>query len=261
MDPLTPGAVDGIVNLGEFLAEREMAPAKAEIRQVMGEISRRFARAYRYLAAAAPLLEEAQGIYAAALRPESSRRLEAQWIQDLGADTLAPQAGRVRPLFASAVSPAGLVHTLDALGAQEYWRIVTPWGADTSAILERLGQALSESGQDAEHLMNPLRPQRVEHLYLPGRRLLITTQTPDHAVEGALFSRTLDFLELTRPAAWQAQEDTLRDTRRLFRLLLDGAVDALREAKALHDQLESFYVGSMDFAAVESRLRTLLNEA
>ena len=80
-------------------------------------------------------------------------------------------------------------------------------------------------------------------------------------MEGVLFSRTLDFLELTRPAAWQAQEDTLRDTRRLFRLLLDGAVDALREAKALHDQLESFYVGSMDFAAVEARLRTLLNEA
>ena len=56
MDPVLPGAEDGILNLGECLNEEQLERSRRLIRDAMEEISRCFLRAYDYLGAAEPLL-------------------------------------------------------------------------------------------------------------------------------------------------------------------------------------------------------------
>ena len=54
-DPVTPGARDTLVSLGDYLDEAAMRPKAKEISALQEEISQRFRRCYRFLSAAGQL--------------------------------------------------------------------------------------------------------------------------------------------------------------------------------------------------------------
>ena len=64
VDPVLPGAVDGIVNLGECLNQTALHEKAQQIFETNRRISSQFQRAYRYLAAAAQVRADAHALYA-----------------------------------------------------------------------------------------------------------------------------------------------------------------------------------------------------
>lgn len=63
VDPKNPGAVDEIINLGEFWDEAEVIARRESILRSNREIARLYRRAYRYLAAAKLFLDEVEDYY------------------------------------------------------------------------------------------------------------------------------------------------------------------------------------------------------
>ena len=217
----------------------------------MAENRRLFARAYRDLAAARPLLEEA-GSLRAPRDGEGMRRLALAWAEELDALRPAARPGRVRRLFAEGITPAGPVRTLDRLGAQEYRRVRVPWGADAGAFLDTLADALTRAGMDAEHMMQPMESGRIGHLYIPGRRLLVAVEREGEAPLRCIPDRTADLAGFLDDAPLPPG---LRETAEE---LLGRAMEALRQAKAVHDELEAMYAGCMDFAAASVRTEAVI---
>lgn len=117
VDPRHPGAVDEIVHLGDYWDEAGMRANKAEILKLTAEIGRLFERAYGYLAQAKILLDEVESYYSdsRSLDIVGLNSLANQLNHEIFANGPVPRAANARHLFASAISPGGLVNHFDTL--------------------------------------------------------------------------------------------------------------------------------------------------
>jgi GTPase SAR1 family protein len=116
VDPKNPGAVDEIVNLGEFWNEDGMRRNREEIIECNREVGRYFARAYRYIKAAAAIYEDTAVINSQAL-DEGKANLNSWLIVNELFTNSKPSAkeGKQRHLFASAITPGGFKNYLETV--------------------------------------------------------------------------------------------------------------------------------------------------
>ena len=243
-DPAVPGARDTLISLGDFLDEKALAPHAGEIADVQRRLSACFASCYRYLAASEQLLN-------ALPVPEE----DAQKISDTAARLtrhlpLRGGRGSVRRLFGSAFTPKGLVEITDLSLLERRVTVEVPFGAHASGLLTRIAQTAQERGLDVILLLDPLIPERILHAIIPAHGLAFCTgsrQTTGEWVESG---------EVFAPYAADSREDD----RALGRLLHERALEALARAKELHDELERFYVHTMDHSRWQQVLDRLLSQ-
>lgn len=246
-DPVVPGARDTLLSLGDFLDEQALRPHARDIAGVQQAISVRFARCYRYLAAAQQVRR------AAASGQEDARKAHetaAAWAETL---PLRGGTGRIRRLFASAYTPKGCLNVL----GDSFERCVSvdcPFGLHPTQVMERLAFLATLRGLNAVVLANPLSPAEAdgvliaEHgvLFHAGRRL--PASTGEWVEDSRLFS-----LEA-------ASEKEQSFDRNAYELLIQRAVEQLASAKSLHDELEGYYVGRMDFQKWQAVLDEVLRQ-
>ena len=232
--------------------------------RLQADISRCFARAYRYLAAASAVRSDSSALLEQATDRTRLDALFRPALQALFAEPPRFAAGQERKMFAGAITPQGCLHTLDTLGATQLWRIQGPWGIPSQWALERLRAQLLWQGQTVESYFCPVDPTRLEHLYCPANGLLITTDSPYHSYTEHT-ARILDWQECLDINLISAQSERLELNHQLFETLLATAVSCLKQAKQLHDQLETVYIQYMDYEALDamgesvlSRIRSLM---
>lgn len=237
MDPVLPGAADGILNLGECLNEEQLSKSRLPIREAMEEISRCFLRAYDYLGAAAPLLCGSTREWREKIPPGAiiglARALADKWL---------PQGegqARERELFAEAFTPQGLMSLLPTLLLARVACIAAPWGLSPHPVLALLRDAALSRGIPVVSLYNPLLPLELSHLNLPTLDLSIVTGPVEQPWE------TVNLQEALALPQGLSREQTF--DKNAHELLLQRAVESLKEAKARHDDLEKYYIAAMDF--------------
>lgn len=258
VDPLVPGAVDGIVNLGVCLNEDAMQVQAPRILRLQADISRCFARAYRYLSAASSVRSDSAALLEQATDRARLDALLRPALQALFTESPRFAAGQERKMFAGAITPKGCIHTLDTLGAAQVWQIQGPWGIPSQWALERIRTQLLWQGQTVESYFCALDPTRLEHLYCPANGLLITTDSLHHSYAEHT-ARVLDWQECLDASLLSAHAERLDLNHQLFETLLDAAVSCLEQAKRLHDQLEAIYIQYMDYQTLDAMSESVLN--
>src|SRR5690606_24812365 len=137
----------------------------------------------------------------------------------------------------------------------------------------RLAQALQEHGYDVEVFYCALRPREPEHLAVPQLGWAVITSEEPHrwedlsdssssspsAGDRAVSQEVIDFSAWRRPLS-RLEQQRIKDAGKTFRNLMERAIAWLARAKALHDELESFYIPHMDFEGIEQRRRQLLTK-
>ena len=254
VDPKTPGAVDEIINLGEFWNETGISANKNEIIKVKNEISNCFIRAYRYLGAALKIYEDTEAINAAAMN-KASASLRSREFTDMLFDVMPPAAvqGHERRLFASAITPDGLINYLDDLMTLDNIYVLEGFpGAGTEKVLGRIKSEALERGFDAEAYYCAFRPDKLEHLILPGLNTAFTTVNSYHGTDVCAVGK-VDFRQMLNGSRIANYQTELEYNRIEFDRLLDKALDLLHREKQLHDELESYYIPHMDFDAINKK--------
>ena len=244
MDPVLPGAEDGILNLGECLNEEQLERSRRLIRDAMEEIARCFLRVYDYLGAAAPLLYGSTREWRERTSPGAMEAL-AQAL----ADRWLPEGVGLaveRELFAEAYTPRGYMTYLPTLLQKRVACIVAPWGLSPHPILSKVRDTALGRGIPVLGLYNPLLPGELSHLNLPSLGLSIVTGPVENPSETVNLQEALSLSQgLSREQAFN---------RNAHELLLQRAVESLKEAKARHDDLEKYYIAAMDFKRWENAL-------
>ena len=253
VDPQMPGAVDGITNLGEFLMDDRMQAYKEAIGEIQDNVSRSFGRAFRFLSAARQIREDAAASYAV---DEGARhKLLGKWMDRIfEAVPMGDHVGRERDLYLSAITPKGLVHFLDEFSARHRWRVRAPWGTDLSEGLKLLSRMACMRGLNVECYHCALDADRIEHLYISGLDLLISTENEYHAATVSA-ERTID---LTEGFVTPLDAKRIDIDQQLFDILVEQAVESLARAKALHDDLEAYYIDHMNYAGVQEKFDELV---
>lgn len=233
VDPRYPGAADGIMNLGVCLNEKQLESQTLPLERLFSAVSAAFSRAYRYLAAAQSLRADAAAVYDAALSRKSRREME----HALAA--LLPQGseGGVTHAFAQAITCQGVLQHVDSILAEKVYCLDLPWGFDAHALLLPLLTAAQADHIAVQAYHDPLDAACLAHVSM-GNCLFTTAVLPGEAA----FSPEMDAVLLRKEAPRLAFD------RAVYDLTLNQAIDALAEAKSLHDTLERYYVDAMDYA-------------
>lgn len=260
IDPVNPGAVDEIINLGEYWDAPLIRNNKREIMQCSSNIARLFRRAYKYLAAAKNIMDDLTEIYDNASN-SAGAYLEAQSIIDTYfKNKPSGKLGKTRKLFATGFTPFGIISFAYTLIDSSYqvYTVNHGFGNIASQMLERISNEACIRGLDAEIYYSPIAPDtRIEHVIIPKLKLAIMSNSKIFNIENK--GKAIDFDKYENAALVDEQEEAIDFDVQNFKALLDAAVSSLKNAKKLHDVLEGYYVPHMHFDKADKKAKEILN--
>ncbi len=254
VDPRHPGAVDEILHLGDFWDEKALRTEREQILAINREVGATFRRAYRYLAAAKCVYDDIEAIHQAAFNPGLANVIYDSLVQDyLAALPVSAAPGRVRHLFASAITPSGPENYLrNLMDPLPHKCIVTGSpGTGRSTLIQKFVAAAAACGQYVEAFHCALDPLKYEHAIVPSLGLAIVTSADPHFYSAA-GGRIIDMHTCLDPLSVRMRSTALLESQQVYQNLFTRAVQSLAEAKRWHDQLETHYVPHMNFTAIDA---------
>lgn len=256
IDPRNPGAVDEIIHLGDHWDEEVLRNNKSAILKMTAEASNNFRRAYRYLAIAKLLNDELEGYIqeAQALDIASLNQLANRLVEDL--HDKVPFRNRrpyTRHLFASVINHRGYQHYFDTLFHDLKRRIILygPPGSGRSTLVSKVVDAVQRLGLDLEVFHDVIDPSKMEHVIIPALSTAIVNGSAPHDYSGKkndLRINTAAYVDYSLLAPYKQQ---MEEAKKRFDDAIKRSMFFLEMAKQAHDQLESYYVPSMRFDAIE----------
>lgn len=242
IDPVTPGAVDEILNLGRFLDNQGLEGKKEEIIRLMQENSRGYKHTFAYLGAAGKLQENTDYIYKCALDSEELRN-EVQDLFGTHDLKIGKHNGTMRHLFAEAYTPQGYVDYFNTIVEEE--QIISLHGPKAVAS-EYIKLALHFArfmGYGCEVFYSCLLPQCPIHLIVKDLGLCITT----NLAFTRQIEKIIDLESLLNPALMETYNSTITLNDRYKKQLIDVAIESLLHTKGIHDKIEEIYMQYMAF--------------
>jgi DNA polymerase III delta prime subunit len=169
--------------------------------------------------------------------------------QSLVEEIFKREAPQMRHLFASAITPRGLVNFTEAISRHypQRYLLSGPPGCGKEKLLEAVAAYGEEQGLSLEVYHNGLLPQQIELLVLPeaGIALADVGESPRELLPEDTLINCGEFIAGARDA--QAEEGLQERSAKL----VEQAAAQIADAKARHDVLESYYGKAMDFEALD----------
>ena len=268
-DPGTPGAVDKIINLGEFWNEEGIALNKDEIIDLNEDCSGWYRIAYNYLNAAKSVFKSLEEIYYKAVEDSEIYRVVADIVtSEYGEYPICLRPGRQKKFFAGAITPGGLVNYLRSLldNIQKVYLVSVPEGFSNQSFMEVLKEGAVYRGFDTEVFYCPMGPdEKIDHIIVPQLSLAFITVNEYHDLEPwELFDEEEDSEEREKELTLidisdymkqhVLEENTLlmAELKEEYEILLGRAIKALECARKAHMKVESMYIPNMNFTRISA---------
>ncbi|NLY91091.1 MAG: hypothetical protein GX081_05735 [Firmicutes bacterium] len=256
LDPSYPGVADEIINLGSFWDQQGLKANKERIITISQKKKACYERAYVYLNAALGVYRNWRKTNFSCLNHEAWLRTWGELKEEIfNGRRPTGQLGRLRHLFASAITADGPVHFLESIfgEATRLYILDGPPGSGRAEIIQRLETMSIDFGLDTEVFHCALEPQKYEHLWLPALKIGVLTSTWPHKYPSDDRCRLIEtgcFLQNQQ----HLFTETLKESRLVFLDLWERAINWLHKAKKLHAELEEYYGENMDFTHI-TRIR------
>lgn len=250
VDPKNPGAVDEIVHLGDYWDEEGLREHKNDIIEHNRQIKRYFERAYRYLGAAKSIRDNIVFNVSSCINKGKLyhliHRITNMLFEDFDA---ADHIGKQRHMFASAITPDGVVDHLDTLIKPQARRyvLVADVGSGSDEMLKRIADAAVIRGYDVELYHCALVPEEVEHLVIPALGAAFT-------IDGRFASDCTEVYDLNDcmdKHKYALLSNEINTDRDMMNTLIGEAVNNIAVAKGIHDEMEAYYISNMRFDEVQ----------
>lgn len=267
VDPRYPGAVDEIVNLGQYWQHSLISEHRARVIEISDQISFCFQRAYHRLKESHLALEE-WSVYLQKVRDKKVvYRNTLALTEDFLKGTAAAEDGDMRHLFAGAITPAGKILKADLIleSDTDLFAIKGSPGSGIKELIDHVVHTIDLIGIKAEIFHNPLEPLVVDMVFLPeyNRALLNASDylfPYAKQLSGGRYRRQLDFDQLLPPDSLNPYAKRIALAQDRIDSGVNDAIEWIELAKHLHDQLEDIYIKAMDFSALDQRRKDLIDD-
>ncbi|WP_324824294.1 hypothetical protein [Sinanaerobacter sp. ZZT-01] len=267
VDPISPGAVDTILHLGEYWNEEGIRKNKEAVLKCQEDLKMLFGCAYHYLGAAGHMYHNLNDLYQRALRKEELFKMAADIInRELIHKELSAEQGEVKKYFASGITPNGCVNYLDTLLSDynKIYLIKAPIGIGAEKLLDLFAESALYRGYDVEEYYCPLDPsKKLEHLLIPDLGVAFVTSNAFHPIDESKLEANIVkiFLEnIIHEEYDESQQQIKEDNAVGLEENIKKAIQCLEQAKAKHDKLEQNYIPNMDFSKIEALRQEVLEE-
>lgn len=252
VDPITPGAVDEILNLGQCWNEDGIKNHKVEIMDIAKTLSENYKRIYRYLRSAKEIHEDWSSFN---LQSMDSNKL-LTFKEDLKSKVLKGTdigvLGKDRHLFATGITPQGIVTYIESLtnGYENVYVINGGPGFGKSETLKYILEESLKRGLYVEVFHDPFISERIEHLFIPELSTAIVTSNEINKKQ--IKGNEIYMEELCNTKYLNSVSNEIEYNKTLFYSMVEKALSILKNNKALHDDLEKFYIQNMYFNKLDS---------
>ena len=252
IDPKNAGAVETIINMGDFWQEEKIKENKKKIMTLNSEISKKFQCSYNYLAAAGSLNKNST----LPVNKKEVLKISNEILSNISFASVAG-SGKVRKLFSEAITPDGIVSYADRLKYDNRIVLKSEILGMASEVLKSICYRLNEMGYDLEVFYSPINPNcDIRHIVIPEANLCILTSDMLSIInESGAEVYDLDISVEQK----KLSSDFLKS--KLFSMtLITQAISHISAAKRLHDKLEGYYVPYIDFDAMQEKRQEILDQ-
>jgi hypothetical protein len=255
IEPNVPGVVEEYINLGSAWDSSILRGHKEEITALTSEISTAFQTAYSTYAEALKIHDEWEKIYIDNMSFEKCDQLTAELMEKFYSHIYLNKQAEVRHRFLGAATPKGprdFIGNLTEELPRRYFIKGRP-GTGKSTMLKKLAKAAEERGLDVEVFHCGFDPNSLDMVIVRELGFAIFDSTAPHEYfperDG---DEIVDVYErAVTPGTDEKYAETIKDISKRYAEKMKEATAYLAKAKALHDDLEAYYISAMNFGAVE----------
>ncbi|MDH7577707.1 MAG: hypothetical protein QHH75_07740 [Bacillota bacterium] len=266
-DPRNPGAVDEIIHLGDYWDESRLLRYKKEIIAANKQVGRHFATAYSSLRVAKVAREEEKSYRSEGIRIRQLNQLAGDLARQIFGEKSIWGNGipSERHLFASALTPGGIVHHLPTvLEVDRLIVIKGEPGSGKESIFQELAEFAFRCGFKSEVYHCAFDPAQIDLIVFPEQKTAVLNLFPEldfipASLPGLNFYREYDFNSCLDFEFVKQYCQELEEARRIFLRALERALLYIKKAKEVHDEMEQLYIEAMDFTGVERRRQEILD--
>ncbi len=273
IDPITPGAVDRIINLGEYWNEESISVNKEEIIDLNEETSRWYRIAYNYLNAAKSVYRSLEEIYNTAAQSSEIYRLVADVIGKEYKDIdISLRPGKKKKFFASAITATGVMHYIPSLlsNMKTVYMINNPVGFANNSFMEIISEGAIYRGLDVECYYCSMCPdEKIEHIIIPKLQLAFITMNEFHDIEPWEISDLwendqeiilIDMNDYMSSYGVEKNRNLIVSLKDEFDILLNKTFINLGKARETHLLVEKMYIPNMNFTEVTNLVENTIAE-
>ncbi len=261
LEPRFPGAVENIVNTGDFWDKKKLSEKSDKIRSLTLENSIHHRRSARYLAAAGAVNDENMRLIHSFVKEDKINGFALRFAsRELPRKKKAPAGKRIRR-FISGITPEGVVFLNDTVSAlaSRIIGIKDDFGAVAPLLCQRIGDTAIKNGYDVIFCQCPMKPKGdCEHIIIPGISLALITLKKEHPINLSC-DRIIHSARFMHEGADDYKRQ-IRWSKKICSHLISESINSLKNAKAVHDRLEKEYIEAMDFSALNDYTDILTEE-
>ncbi|SHI89974.1 hypothetical protein [Lutispora thermophila] len=248
-DPKYPAVVDEIINLGDYWHKEKIEKNRTSIISIGKELKKLYTSSYRFLNAAKEVQDDMEALIGDDFDWLNYTKMLNEYKMSI-MESAKPtgKQGEARHLFHSSINSSGRVDYIEiALPKKhECHYIKCQYQGAATKLLNSIVSDLLMTGYDVEVFHQPLDPEIIETIMVNELGLVISS---DANVEKTAV-RVIDLDILRKKDISDNESSFLTRDRILFNNLIDEAIMKIRTAKKLHDELEKYYIESMDFKKI-----------
>ena len=170
VDPINPGVVDEIINLGEYWNELKIRNNKDKIIKLNKEIKRTFTKAYQYLRAAKNIYETYESTEKKLRKDDEFYKIKHEIIRDIFKEGINfTKLGKKRNLFSYGLTPIGITHFRDTIicNAKVNYSIKEMIGISSEEIMNEIVKQALDRGYRVECFHSPIKIEKLKIYYYP----------------------------------------------------------------------------------------------
>lgn len=258
IDPKNPGAVDQIINLGDFWDEEVLRSNKDAIIKCGQEVWQAFQEAYTKLKEAKITHDKLENYYIEGLDFDKANEKANALIEEIFS-----RKPVIRHMFASAITPEGVVNYIDNITDNISTRYIVKGrpGTGKSTLTQKVAQAAIDHGCNVDYYHCSFDPDSVDMVVIPDMSIAIIDGTAPHVVEMSRDGdRIVDMMECVDPQVIAKNAQEIKEAEQQFDEEMRLAVAGISKAKKLHDDLETYYIDAMDFEAIDKKRDSIMNK-
>ena len=250
VDPIHPGAVDEILNMGVALNTDDLSLHKREIIDVCKNISNNFQRAYRFLYSAKSIHDDWSKLNSKALDYSKIVTITESLKEEIFNKQKAG-FGDERHLFATAFTPDGIITFAKELTFDLKHKFVLKGGPGFSktTILAEIGKLAQKKGYFVEYMHDPFIPERIEHIIIPEISTCVVTE--NEISQNSFDGKVYNIEDYCNKSVLLSNKEYVDYDKKIFYELTNKALHFISEAHKLHDDLESYYINAIDFKTLD----------
>lgn len=253
VEPIFPGACEKTLDFGNFRDDLKLSRNKNEIIKASVLNKALHKTASRYIQAAGKLLTDNFKTALACTDREKTLPFAEKLCRKLIPIKKTASVGSEQIRFIGGITPVGTVSFPDTLMAEADKAVIFEdnYGSASGIITEYIREYALSRGYEIITLQNPFLPSLLtDHIIIP--ELSLTFATENEYIRFASDTRRIHARRFVSQKQLHLSRERMKFNKKAARELLNSATEALARAKTAHDELESYYIAAMDFAALDS---------